>query len=101
MAKVTKATFKSFIKKQIAEDNLWIRVGSDFNPVSDMVEKSKDTKFIQITNTEAEFPENSLGIQGLWLVGGGRDYFNLVTTSLFEGIEVYNCCGSCIIAKKL
>lgn len=96
MTKTTKTTFKSFIKKNRA--NLLIRVDSKFDGMSDMVERVKDD-FGPIVETEAHL-EHTLGIQGLWLVLGGGDRFRPYEKDGFVGIEVYNCCGSCVIAIR-
>jgi len=82
MKKITKATFKSFIKKN--EGKLFIQCVSSFDGIFDGVEYVHDT----------------LGYNGIWLVGGSRDYFTAFDNGDFTGYEVYNCCGSFIIATQ-
>jgi hypothetical protein len=44
--------------------------------------------------------KNTFGYKGIWLVNSSRDSFKAFENDLFEGIEVYNCCGSFIIAIR-
>lgn len=120
MKKITKSTFKSFIKKN--EGKLYIQTKSDFDGMSDCVEfiPSNQRKFMPLqkhTATDFDFvygkergrtPEeveasilsnkNTLGYSGIWLVNSSRDSFKAFDDGQFEGIEVYNCCGSFVIA---
>lgn len=97
MAKVTKTTFKSFIKKN--QGNLYIKVSSKFDGMVDCVMPTNDNGFAPVQN-EAYSIENTLGIQGVWLVGQSRDYFTAFEQGEFECIEVSNCCGSFTIAAR-
>lgn len=45
--------------------------------------------------------DNNLGIQGVWLVNGSRDSFTAYDDGVFQGIHVYNCCGSFVVAVKV
>ncbi len=92
--KITKATFKSFIKKNRA--NLLVKVESSFNGMSDMVETVDDT-FEPAINTN-QYDSNTCGISGIWLVGSSRDYFNTYEDDTYTGIHFNNCCGSGTIA---
>lgn len=94
MKKITKATFKSFVKK--AGLDLLIKVESDFNGMIDCVETIEDAKFEKI-RTE-EYNEYSLGIVGVWLVGSNRNRFYAYEDNNVIGIKCYNCCGSFIVA---
>lgn len=97
MKKVTKATFKSFIKKN--EGKLYIKTKSRFDGMTDGIERVNGS-FRQAEASNRDHFKNTLGIDGVWLVGGGRDYFNEVNENGFTGIEVYNCCGSFIVATQ-
>lgn len=90
MKKITKATFKSFIKKN--KEKLYIRNRADFDGMVDGLEWKKDAQFRQIENDE-RFEENTLGVKGIWLVGQSRDYFKHYEDENFIGIQVSNCCG--------
>lgn len=94
--KITKATFKSFVKKN---PNLFIKVKSRFDGMTDCVEQLSGG-FGKIAN--AVYPcDNNLGLQGVWLVGGSsRNRFYPYNDGKFSGIEVYNCCGSFIVATR-
>ena len=93
--KITLATFKSFIKKNA--ENLLVNEVSSFDGMHDCVMSSEKIGFTKITKTENNV-NHTLGIVGLWLVGSSRDYFRTYEDEKYTGIEVYNCCGSQIIA---
>jgi len=97
MAKITKATLKSFIKKN--QGKLYISNKSSFDGMYDYVMPSGDNSFT--LSMAAGYPnENNLGIQGVWLVGGSRNSFLEVTVGGFKGINVYNCCGEFTLAVR-
>lgn len=96
MKKITRATLKSFIKKN--RSNLCLKVESDFNGMTDCVERVEDN-FSPITESTRN-ETNTLGINGVWLVGDSRDYFSSYDNGVYTGIECYNCCGSFILAIK-
>ena len=92
--KITLATFKAFIRK--AGDNLHVMRKSTFDGMQDMVVACK-TPFAKarIANLATS---NNCGIEGVWVVGGGRNFFEAYNQDGFSGIEVYNCCGSFVVA---
>ena len=92
--KITLATFKSFIRKNATA--LFVHQKSTFDGMVDCV-TSCGGGFTP-AQTEDKFGKHSLGLRGLWLVGGSRDYFNAYEDEKFVGIEVYNCCGKSIVA---
>ena len=96
MKKITRATFKSFIRK--AGDKLQVKVVSQFDGMIDGVSKVEDA-FEPATKTDSNI-KNTLGIIGVWLVGSSRDYFTHFENETLIGIEFYNCCGSGIIAVE-
>ena len=96
MTKITKATLKSFIKKNTNE--LYIGVKSSFDGMQDCV--MDDEKTFSKAQFSAEYEKYNLGIKGLWLVGGSRNLFDSYEDETFKGIEVYNCCGSQILAVR-
>lgn len=93
--KSTMATVKSFIRKN--RENLFVRKTSSFSGMSDMVEKCEGATF-KPAEEEVRYPENSLGIKGVWVVGSSRDLINPFRKDGFEGYEIYNACGSFSIA---
>lgn len=94
--KTTKATIKSFIRKN--EGNLYINIKSRFDGMTDCVE-SVAGQFQKAKKT-TDYTENTLGIQGAWFVGQSRDYFKSFKDNQLTGYEVSNCCGHFIIAIK-
>lgn len=97
MTKITKSTFKSFIKKNAA--NLYVKHISSFDGMTDGVEAHKDAEFHPAVACDGQ-ANYSLGINGLWLVGNSRDYFAAYEDENFVGIEVSNSCGRSIVATK-
>lgn len=93
--RITLATVKSFIKKN---PELYFRLKSSFNGMTDGVEDVKD-QLSPATRTENNL-SYTLGIEGAWFVGGSRDYFSNYSDGTYEGIEVFNSCGSFILARK-
>lgn len=92
--KITKTTFKTFIKKNAAA--LLIRVSSRFDGMTDGVESTGETEFTPVQAT-TRLMEHSYGIAGVWLVGGGRDYFTAYEKDGMVGMTISNCCGSCTL----
>lgn len=95
MSKITRATFKSFIKKNLG--NLYLKVKSEFDGMTDGVEQVKG-EFEKVKPTVGYF-EHKLNISGLWLVGH-RDYFENYDDGIYTGIAYSNCCGSGVVAIK-
>ena len=94
--KITLATLKSFAKRN--SDKLFVRVESSFSGMSDMVESVKDTfKPAKLTDDTGYY---KIGVSGIYTVGSSRDYFTIHEDAEFIGIEVYNSCGSSILAVK-
>ena len=96
MTKVTLRTIKSFINKN--RDNLYIMNKSDFNSMVDCVMPSDDQLFRKAEQVDGH--ANHLGIKGAWFVGRSADYFSEYNANGFKGYEVYNCCGSFVLATK-
>lgn len=95
--RITKSTFKSFIRKNPGK--LFINKRSQFDGMIDAVEYNRNSTFVKTTAAEYTH-ENNFGIQGVWLVNGSRDSFSEYEDVEFKGIHVYNCCGSFILATK-
>lgn len=94
--KVTRATIKKFVARELANNNLYISVKSTFDgmvdcvmPVNSAFEKAKMSTYGQNDNT--------LGVKGIWLVGNSRDSFTRYADDTFVGYEIYNCCGSFLV----
>lgn len=96
--KPTIATLKSFIRKN--RPNLLINVKSTFDGMTDCVQPRQDG-FIPIKAHEYNQNENdtnTLGIAGVWLVGGSRDWVEPFNSEDMIGYRVSNCCGSFVVA---
>lgn len=96
--KITKATFKSFIRKNA--DQLHVCTLSTFDGMIDGV-RSVAGRFAPAQINPASQSTNTLGVQGVWLTNGrgtGSDYFSAFEGDGFTGIKVRNCCGSFIVA---
>lgn len=95
MAKITKSTLKSFVKKN--SENLHVMMKSKFDGMYDCVMETDEKTFSPAQRREG-MEEHTLGISGLWLVGGSRNSFYPYEDDNFIGIEVWNCCGSSVVA---
>lgn len=95
--KITLATLKRFVKQNA--DRLLIQVRSDFCGMSDCVVETQDRSFVPVCKSDRSDLQN-LGIQGVWLVLGSRDYFRPFFNESYSGIEVSNCCGTFVLAVK-
>ncbi len=97
MAKITKATVKSFIRNNISD--MYINVRGSFSGMTDGVE-SCDGGFVRVEKTDRHV-SNTLGIDGAWFVGQSRDYFApYEDDNGYKGIAVHNCCGYFEIAVR-
>ena len=96
--KITLATLKSFIRK--AGENLHVMTKTQFDGMEDCVVSTGDREFTKARYTN-EFLEHTLGVRGVWLVGGSRNSFSAFERGGFRGIHVYNCCGSFDVAVPI
>jgi hypothetical protein len=97
MSKITKATFKSFMKKN--EGSVLIRRESAFDGMTDCVQADRGASFVKVS--PADYPcANNFGVQGVWLVGGSGNSFSEYNDGVHKGIHVYNCCGSFTVATR-
>lgn len=97
MGKITRATLKSFVNKN--RDNLYIKVDGSFDGMTDMVEVNPNSGFKPAEQTD-HVVEHTLGIAGMWLVLGGRDYLTTYEDERFTGIKCSNACGYWTVAVK-
>ena len=97
MSKITKSTIKSFIKKNIS--SLYIKVEAKFNGDCDCV-IATDGGFSLAQKDESNV-SYTLGVEKAWFVGNSRDYFTAYEDGQFSGYEVYNSCGSFVLAVKM
>lgn len=98
MTKPTLATLKSFIRREVKNHNLYVNQKSSFDGMVDCVMPTEGgwSKVEKIDETN----KNTLGIRGLWLVNQSRDLISPYADENYIGYEVYNCCGSSLIAIK-
>ena len=98
-SKPTMATIKSFIRKN--DGKLFINVKSKFDGMIDGVSLDRNSQFSVALKPEPDRNhENCKGVQGAWFVGSSRDHLTPFDNGVFMGYEVYNCCGSFILAVK-
>lgn len=98
--KITKATFKAFIKKNLG--NLYIRKKSSFDGMTDGVEYDHNPQFVKVDCSNFNLDnDNTYGLKGVWLVNSSNNYFTAFDSDEYTGISVYNCCGSFdLVIKK-
>ena len=94
--KITLATMKAFARRNM--DQLYVKELSTFNGMVDCVESNDDPKWIKSKMVESGYYRT--GIFGVYTVGSSRDYFSLYDDGLYFGIEVYNSCGTSVLAVK-
>ncbi len=103
MKKATIATVKSFIRKNA--DIALINVKSSFDGMTDSVE-SLNGGFAPLKAkrqgvfTTDHHANPSLGFDGVWFVGGSRDYVQQYENDNMQGFEVNNSCGTWIVAIR-
>ena len=97
MKKITMATLKSFIRKNV-DKGLFLNVKSSFDGMQDCCE-SRNDGFLRVVREEG-YISNTLGLRGLWVVGSSRDYLSKYEDSRFIGIEYSNSCGRGIVAVE-
>jgi hypothetical protein len=110
MKKITKATVKSFMRKN--EGRLFIKCRSSFDGMTDGIEFNPTATYRPLVrepvNPARPFvgditgPTLGYGVgSGVWFVGDSRDYFTPINEDGFEGYQVNNSCGSFIVATKI
>jgi hypothetical protein len=97
MKKITRATIKSWIKRNF--DNLYVKKCSRFDGMTDGIETIKNAGFEVIERT-SEHLERTFGIKGVWFVGDGRDWWTEYNDEEFTGWDIHNCCGSFVLAIR-
>jgi len=95
--KITKTTFKTFLKKNAG--SILIQKKRSFDGMVDGCVESDVKGFHPVVET-TDHAEHTFGISGAWLVGHGGDRFLHFEADGLVGIEVYNCCGSFVLAIK-
>lgn len=93
--KITLSTLKAFAKRN--ENNIFTRTDSRFDGMSDMVENVKG-EWKKSSLIESRYYQS--GIDGVYTVGGSRDYFKIYEDDNYFGINVYNSCGDSTLAIK-
>ena len=95
--KITLATLKAFARRN--KDRLFFKMVSDFDGMVDCVMPNKNAAF-RPTEISGSGGYYKTGIQGIYTVGSGRDYFKEYEDETFYGISVSNSCGETILAVK-
>lgn len=90
--KTTLATVKSFVRKNA--ENLFVKVESSFDGMTDCVEKVEDD--FRKVNTEDVFDTRV----GVFISDTTRNYIKPFENEDFKGFSISNCCGSGIIATE-
>lgn len=95
--KITKATFKSFVKKNLK--NLYSVCFSDFDGMQDCV-TAVEQKLAKVTTFDWSRGYGDCGMPNVWLCGGGDDRFGEIEYKGMKGIQCYNCCGHWAVVTK-
>jgi hypothetical protein len=96
--RITRATIKSFIKKNFEAGNLYAKSESRFDGMTDCVQDSQNQETRKIDSIDMS-KEYNFGINGIWLVGQSRDGFYAYENEKYQGFEIYNSCGTSYILK--
>jgi len=93
MARFTKASLKSFIRKN--QESLYILQKTSFNWMTDGVDETGKKDYRKIEPSEIDFNKQyNYWIDGLWMVWGSRNTFELIND---KTIEIYNCCWKALL----
>lgn len=95
--KATVATVKGFIKKN--REKLLVLVKAEFDGMVDGQVCTGNVDFKPAASASHE--EHTCGVQGVWLVGRGRDYVTAFEKNGLKGFEVSNSCGSFVVAVQV
>lgn len=97
ITKITRATIKSFIKKNFS--NLFIRNISDFDGMIDGMKYHNNAKFRKAISTDRD-EKYTFGIDGAYILPS-RNLFKAFENEEYIGFNVWNCCGEFdIVIKK-
>jgi hypothetical protein len=90
------------LNKLAKQENLFLNIKTAFSGMTDCCEDVK-TGFESVTYNDtvkgSYLNDVTLGIDGVWSIKG-RDLLDPYNDGIYEGIEVYNSCGSFILATK-
>lgn len=95
--KPTLATLKSFVRKN--RDKLLVRQRAWFDGMIDGMRWTPDSEF-QPASEHSYNDDSTLGIKGVCLVGGSRNYIQRFEDERFVGFEVSNCCADFTLAIR-
>ena len=97
--RITRATIKSFVKKN--REALLIKVESKFDGMVDGCRDTGDREFSPALKDDGFHQDHTYGIHGAWFVLGGRDHLRAYDDGTYRGYEVYNSCGSFILVIEI
>jgi hypothetical protein len=97
--RITRTTFKSFLAKN--DGRLMVRVKSKFDgQVDGCVDADNGFSDAQPSGRGESQNAYTFGIAGVWCVGHGGDHYTAYAANGMTGIEVYNACGTFIVAVR-
>ena len=94
MKKITKATVKSFIRKNAGK--IYVKVESSFSGMTDAIERIEDD--FDLAKESTRNVDHTFGIEGAWFVGHSRDYCRPYEDEKYNGFYIHNACGSFVLA---
>lgn len=95
--KTTLATLKSFVRKN--KDRLMIKCRGSFDSMTDGIEFNPFAQFRKAEPT-TDCENHTLGIRGVWIVGGSRNSIEPYDDGKFSGLKVANCCAYFTVAVQ-
>lgn len=96
--KITLSTLKAFAKRN--KNNLFVKETSSFDGMVDCVMPNQKTKWSKTKYDPAKKGYYRTGIDGVYTVGGSRDYIVMFEEDEFIGLRVSNCYGCSYLATK-
>ena len=94
---------RNSIKKLAKQENIFLNVKTAFSGMTDGTEDKKEGfKPVSYNNVakDSYLYDVTLGIEGMWSIKG-RDLIEEYNDGTYEGLYVYNSCGSFVLAKKI
>lgn len=99
MDRITRTTFKKFLRDH--REELYVMRFSGFDGTTDFEQSEPNPEFRKVDPQEVNMEaRNDFGIRGVWLVGGGGDFFQWYGLKGFKGIRVSNCCRDFVVAVE-
>ena len=96
--KITIATVKAFIRRNMKAGTLLVRSDAEFSGMTDCVESNRDAAFVPAVACHDN--GNNVGVRGVYFVGSSGNYCTPFADGDVTGFRVSNCCGRWVVAAR-